>query len=163
MRMWTPIRSALNNGVTHTFRLGTLDADEENYYAQLNEDQFLLIRTFAAAAIQRQLNDFRALNLMEFDPSTVTRLSITSKRERRIFDKTDDGWAVANDSAQPPTDFALNSAVVERSIQDLSGIRGTSYIAKVPTPAKAGFRKAAFEIAVTLEADETATLLLEMI
>lgn len=151
---------ALNNGVTHTFRLGTLDADEENYYAQLNEDQFLLIRTFAAAAIQRQLNDFRALNLMEFDPSTVTRLSITSKRERRIFDKTDDGWAVANDSAQPPTDFALNSAVVERSIQDLSGIRGTSYIAKVPTPAKAGFRKAAFEIAVTLEADETATLLL---
>ena len=150
----------LRSGVAHRLRLGKVDVDEQNHYAQLNEDQLLLIPTFAADNIRKGLSDFRALNLMEFDPNAVTRLSITSKNERRIFEKKDGQWTVAEDSAQPLTDFVLNSATVERSIQELSRVKATSYVDNAPATAKAWFRKPAFEIAVTLESDETAALLL---
>jgi hypothetical protein len=151
---------SLQSGVTHRLRLGNVDADEQNHYAQLNEDQLLFIPTFAADNIRKGLNDFRVLNLMEFDPDNVTRLSIKSKKERRVFEKTDGQWTVAEDSAQPATDFVLNSATVERSIQELSRVRATSYIENAPATAKAGFRKPKFEIAVTLESGETAPLIL---
>lgn len=151
---------SLQSGVTHRLRLGSVDADEQNHYAQLDEDQLLLIPTFAAGNILKGLNDFRALNIMEFDPDNVMRLSITSKKDRRVFEKTDGQWMVAKDSAQPSTDFVLNSATVERSIQELLRVRATSYIENASATAKAGFRKPAFEIAVTLESDKTSTLLL---
>ena len=149
---------SLRSGVTQRLRIGNVDANKENHYAQLNEDQLLLIRARAANHIRRELNDFRALNLMEFDPNNVTRLSIKSKKERRVFEKADGQWAVGEDSAQPATDFLLNGARVERSILELSRIGAMSYVENAP--AKAGFRKPAFEIVVTLESDETAALLL---
>ncbi|HIA13541.1 MAG TPA: DUF4340 domain-containing protein [Nitrospirales bacterium] len=150
---------SLRSGVTQSLRIGNVDENKQkNNYAQLNEDQPLLISTIVADSLLRELNDFRALNLMEFDPNNVTRLSIKSKKGRRVFEKVDGQWAVGKDSARPATDFVLNGATVERSIQTLSRIGAMSYVENAP--AKAGFRKPAFEIAVTLESDETASLLL---
>jgi hypothetical protein len=150
---------SLRSGVTQSLRIGNVDDEnKQNNYAQLNEDQPLLIPAVVVGSLLRELNDFRALNLMEFDPNNVMRLSIKSKKGRRVFEKVDGQWEVEKDSARPATDFVLNGATVERSIQTLSRIGAMSYVENAP--AKAGFRKPAFEIAVTLESDETASLLL---
>ena len=151
---------SLQNAVTHTLRLGKADTDEQNYYAQFDEDQLVLIPSFAADNIRKGLNDFRALNIMEFDPNNVMRLSIKSKDGRHVLEKTDGQWTVAEESAQPSAELVLNGATVERSMQELSRVRATSYIANAPATAKAGLSKPAFEIVVTLESGETATLLL---
>ncbi len=152
---------SLRSGATQKLRIGNVDAaSKENYYAQLNDDQLLLIGISAVNRIRREVNDFRALNLMEFDPNNVTRLSIKSKNERRVFEKADGQWKIASDLFEPATDFVVNEVMVDRSIQELSRVGATSYITHVPATARAGFRKPAFEIVVTLKSDESATLLL---
>ncbi|MBQ27705.1 MAG: hypothetical protein CMH81_06150 [Nitrospiraceae bacterium] len=157
---------SLRNGVTHTLRVGNLDSirtsnlDEQNRYAQFDEDRLLLIEVFRADNLRRALNDFHALNLMEFDPNNVTRLSIKSKTERRAFEKKGGQWSVAGDSVQPSPDFVLNGAVVERSIQELSRVVAMSHLESVSPSDKDGLRDLTFEIAVALESDETITLVL---
>ena len=64
---------ALQGGVTHILRLGSVDADEQNRYAQLNEDHRPLIPTFAADNIRKGLDDFRALDVIETDSSATSR------------------------------------------------------------------------------------------
>ena len=150
----------LQSGVTHTLRVGKIDVDDQNHYAQLDDDQLLLIPAFAADNIQKPLSDFRTLDVMEFDPNTVTRLSIISQTEQRVFEKADGQWAVAGDSANPPEGVVLDSETVDQSIQELSHLRATSYLEDPPLSAENGFGKPSFEIMLTLQSGDTATLLL---
>tara|TARA_B100000315_G_scaffold246593_1_gene274073 strand:+ start:10656 stop:12041 length:1386 start_codon:yes stop_codon:yes gene_type:complete len=157
---------SLQSGEKYTLRVGNYDSirtsheDEQNRYAQLDDDSFLLIDAFTADNLQRGLNDFHALNLMDFNPSNVTRLLIKSNTERRVFGKKDGQWSVAEDSVQPSSEFVVDEAKVEQSIQALSSLMAIARLENESVSVKDGLRDLTFKIEVTLDSGEVITLFL---
>ena len=151
---------ALQNGVVHALVIGSKDAEQSNYYAQMDATHYMFVPIHAVDNLRKDLEYFRALNLMEFNPDSVMTLSIKSDDELRVFLKTDGAWTVAENSVQPSGDFVLNGVTVDQAIRTLSRLDATSFIAEGLSSVETNLHMPAFEITVTTGENEIATLLL---
>jgi len=109
------------DGVSSTFTIGGLVAEENSAYAQVGTNGFVVSSTFADAFARRAV-DLRDRTIVQLEPDRLTRLEVVSTNDRRVFEREHGCWKLTS-----PSEGRVQRARIETVLQDLRDMRATRF------------------------------------
>lgn len=115
------------------------------YVANELDGTVAVIATAAADSLSARPISFRSREILTFDSSNATGLTIASEGLTRSIEKKLDGWAMT-----APVSGPAESANIEKILADLSALRGRRVVGTSADAATFGFGPGATKVTLTL-------------
>ena len=140
-----------------TLVVGKAGEDDAAYARLVERDDLMTIPAYAAGSFRKGVLEYRALNLMNFDPSLVKQLSVLEGKKRLHFEKPEGEWVLIDSSEKASEGFELDSARVDRRVE-MVAVAQAAAVASVQNRRKARFLKLSPLVSATYEDGREFTL-----
>ena len=150
-----------------TLVVGKVGEDDAAYARLVERDDLMTIPAYAAGSFRKGVLEYRALNLMNFDPSLVRQLSVLEGKKRLHFEKPEGkpldfekpegDWLLIDSSEKASEGFELDSARVDRRVE-MVAVAQAAAVASVQNRRKARFVKLSPLVSATYEDGREFTL-----
>ncbi|MCK5688147.1 DUF4340 domain-containing protein, partial [Myxococcota bacterium] len=107
----------------HTLLIGKSDAEKNVYAKSVESDDSLLLPASGAARLQKKIEDFRNLHVMDFDAAKAKELSIRTSKGLLSFVKTEGQWAIGKSFEKAAEGFEFDPSTVARRLGVISSLK----------------------------------------
>jgi hypothetical protein len=120
--------------------------DFYTYMRRADNDRVFKVQGFFGGMLGTDIEQWRNHLLMSFEPALARRIALTFPDEKVSLEADSSGrWSVLAPNAAP-----ADSAVVERMLAALSGLRASGFQDTLSAPAELGFEPPSFAVSVEL-------------
>lgn len=143
---------------TAKLRLGAAREDDKSVFAMVEgRDTLYVIPEGTAKSLRKSLLDLRDLAMMSLETGKAKRLTISSGKDRTVFEKKDGAWTLVSSTDKKPEGFELDPQAVERRVSAVASARAAR-VADGAGTANTGLAKPSAQVTVELEGGKPATL-----